>query len=121
MRMRRVVALILSFAMLHLSVARVHAVCAPSGVDAAHAPAGDAEPSSHAQHGSQHEGAPDHEETGPVDPACCTGMTVCVTAFDIDANERPLVVVAHDALKAGEPAGGAPLRTTAPEPPPPRA
>jgi hypothetical protein len=112
---RPLVALLLAVAMLHLSVARVDAECAMHDV----APAG----SDHA--GMDHgEGNAPAEETPcdtPSSPDCCQSLASCAPVLSIAEGAdviAPLIVHATISAAVIE----RPLsRSTAPEPPPPKA
>ena len=114
--MRRLVALSLAVAMLHLSVARVDAACAMHD--------GAATESSH--EGMQHADADAPAEEAPCDtpassPDCCQALASCAPALSLAEGAdvvTPLIVHATIAAAVSE----RPLsRSRAPEPPPPKA
>jgi hypothetical protein len=112
---RRLVSLLLAVAMLHLTVARVDAACAMHD--------GAATQSSH--EGMQHGDADAPAEKAPCEtpaaPDCCQALASCAPVLSIAEGAdviTPLIVHATIAAAVSE----RPLsRSTAPEPPPPKA
>jgi hypothetical protein len=112
---RRLVALSLAVAMLHLSVARVDAACAMH----------DSAPAATSHEGMQHADADAPAEEAPCDtpasPDCCQALASCAPALSLaeGANVVTLLIV-HATIAAA--VSERPLsRSRAPEPPPPKA
>ena len=111
---RRLVAPLLAFAMLHLNVARVDATCAMHDHDAAS--------TSHA--GMQHDAGAPAEETAcetPASPECCLALASCAPTLGADEESTSVTAaIVHMTIAAA--VTERPLsRSTAPEPPPPKA
>lgn len=112
---RRLIALLLAFALLHLSVGRVDAACAMHGRDA---PATGHE-------GMQHDGAAPADETPcqtPVSPDCCQALASCAPMLSMDDGSDTITAPAIVHVTIAAAVSERPLsRSTAPEPPPPKA
>lgn len=109
---RRLIALVIAFAMLHLSVARADAVCEMHGHGA---PA-----TSH--EGMQHDvPAEDASCETPLSPDCCQAVVSCAPVLDLSESRSVAnTAIVHMAIAAAvieRPQS----RSTAPEPPPPKA
>ena len=112
--MRRLVALLLALALLHLNVERVDAACAT------HHPAPAA-----GHEGMHHDGSAPTERTPcdtPVSSDCCQALASCASVLSLDAGSDTMASPAIVPLTIAAAVSERPLsRSTAPEPPPPKA
>jgi hypothetical protein len=125
---RGLIAVALGASMLHLNVARADRACATH----VHGAGAHAQQGEHASHGTmRHHASPSHAQHGvtadescdtPAQADCCEAVVSCSVALGLDDSVRPATGVAlHANLIAAAPQRAPASRTTAPEPPPPRA
>lgn len=132
MRLRRILALLTSVTMLHLSVVAGDAACASHGTNGDHGAV-----SAHAMpmdgHAMPMAGATEHHDAvmatsdappceTPVQEHCCDAVVGCGGAGLLAAAEHPFAVTAPRAPRIREALHDAPASfASAPEPPPPKA